>query len=287
MKNSVMILMFVCSAILCVSCEDLLEAPAKSTLDESAIFSSPSFAVDAIPGVLNMFSQGGAHSGRFLPWYGVNNDVEIRNGLSSVSLSETDDLTYYHTSPLNSQMNLISGDTYTHMFTGIERANLAIRGLRTYADLSNWELAQILGEMLTLRAICYAELLKAFGNVPERFDPVNSETVYLPRADRDVILKQLLADLEEAAELVGWPNENTYTKNRHRISKSFVKAMRARLALWAGGYSLHAGEAVMRMSNDPDLARDKMYAIAKQECLDVINSGYIPFATATRIPDQF
>jgi len=30
----------------------------------------------------------------------------------------------------------------------------------------------------------------------------------------------------------------------------------------------------MRMSTDPDLSRDKMYTIAKDECLDVINKGY-------------
>src|SRR5690606_20034063 len=29
----------------------------------------------------------------------------------------------------------------------------------------------------------------------------------------------------------------------------------------------------VRRSNDPDLAPEKMYAIAKQECLDIINSG--------------
>jgi len=53
-----------------------------------------------------------------------------------------------------------------------------------------------------------------------------------------------------------------------------VKALRARIALMAGGYSMHVGETTMRMSTDPDLSRDKMYAIAKDECLDIINSGY-------------
>jgi hypothetical protein len=140
--------------------------------------------------------------------------------------------------------------------------------------LNNKELAQILGEVLTLRAVVYVDLLKAWGNVPARFEPVNSETVYVPRADRDVVLKQLLADLEEASGLVGWPNENSYTISTEHVNKAFVKALRARVALMAGGYSLHVGETTMRLSNDPDLSPDKMYTIAKNECLDVINSGH-------------
>jgi hypothetical protein len=166
-----------------------------------------------------------------------------------------------------------SGNAWAKFYEGIERANLAIRGLRTYGDVENNEqLAQILGEVLTLRAVVYNDLLKAWGDVPARFDPVNSETVYLSKADRDVIYKQLLADLEEAAGLVAWPNEIAATKSTERVNKAFVKGLRARLALAAGGYSQRA-DGVVRLSTDPDLAPEKMYAIAKKECLDVINSG--------------
>ncbi|WP_238387918.1 RagB/SusD family nutrient uptake outer membrane protein [Pararcticibacter amylolyticus] len=94
----------------------------------------------------------------------------------------------------------------------------------------------------------------------------------MPRSDRDVIYKQLLADLEEASNLLPWPNETSVTSSVERVNKAFAKGLRARLALAAGGYAQRLDKTI-RLSNDPELSRDKMYAIAKKECLDIINSG--------------
>ena len=96
-------------------------------------------------------------------------------------------------------------------------------------------------------------------------------TIYLPRSSRDDIYKQLLADLDEAANYVPWPNESALTTTVEQVNKAFVKGLRARLALAAGGFSQYADG--VRLSDDPDLARADMYAIALQECKDVIASG--------------
>lgn len=256
--------------------DEFLDAPTKSSMDESVIFSIPAYAERAIPGVIQSFAETNSYRGRYILFYGINTDVEVRNGLSGGNATPSDQeaLVNYNTNVGNGQMNT-DNNAYAKFYEGIERANLAIRGLRTYGDVeNNAELAQILGELLTLRAVVYSDLLKGWGNVPARFEPINSETVYLPRVDRDVILKQLLIDLEEAATLVGWPNENRFTASTEHVNKCFVKGLRARLALMAGGYSLHLGETSLRLSNDPELAPDKMYTIAKNECLDVIGSGY-------------
>jgi hypothetical protein len=253
------------------ACQDLLEAPSKSTLDESVIFSTPALAQNAIAGVIQSFCETNSYRGRYLVYYGINTDCEVYISLKST----TDDkarLSNYNTNISNSQMNT-DNNAWAKFYEGIERANLAIRGLRTYGNVrNNPELAQILGEMLTLRAVVYNDLIRGWGDVPARFEPIGTETVYLPKSDRDVIYKQLLADLEEAATLVAWPNETAMTKSTERINKAFVKGLRARLALSAGGYSQRT-DGTTRRSNDSDLAPEKMYAIAKQECLDVINSG--------------
>ena len=130
---------------------------------------------------------------------------------------------------------------------------------------------QLLGEALTLRAVLYLDLTKAWGDVPARFEPNNANNVYLPRTNRDSIYIQLLSDLKEAEDYCYWPNQNAITKTTERVSKSFVKGLRARIALVAGGYGLR-GDG-FRRSNNPELAPEKMYAIAKEECEDVINSG--------------
>ena len=282
MKNKIKIVTLALFSMLCMACsESFLDAPTKSSLDESLIFSTPAYAKNAIAGVLQSFGETNSYRGRYIAWYGINTDVEVRNGLSGTAAPASGALlTNYNTNVDNDQMNTSDNSTgapnnvYSMSYQGIERANLAIRGLRAYGDLNNWELAQILGEVLTLRAVLYIDLLKGWGSVPARFEPINSETIYLPRADRDIILKQLLEDLDEASNLVGWPNENSYTISNEHVNKCFVKALRARIALIAGGYSMHVGETAMRLSTDPDLSKDKMYAIARNECLDIINSGY-------------
>ncbi len=275
MKNNIKILSLALLAMLGTACsEEMLDAPTKSSMDESVIFSTPAYAKNAIAGVIHSMGETNSYRGRYYTHYGLNTDVEVRSLGAGATAGESDNerLANYTPNVSNSNMNA-GNDTYVKNYEGIERANLAIRGLRAYADLNNWEMAQILGEMLTLRAVLYVDLLKGWGSVPARFEPINSETVYLPRADRDVILKQLLADLQEAANLVGWPNENSYTQTNEHINRAFVKGLRARVALMAGGHSMHMGESAMRASNDPDLSRAAMYAIAKQECLDVIGSG--------------
>ena len=253
------------------ACKDVLEAPTKSSLDESVIFSTPSLAEGAVAGVIQSFAETNSYRGRYLVFYGVNTDTEIYNSVKNTT-SEQARLSNYNTNVNNSQMNT-DNNAWAKFYEGIERANLAIRGLKTYGNVQeNKELGQLLGEMLTLRAVVYSDLLKGWGDVPARFEPVNSETVYLERADRDVIYKQLLADLEEAADLLAWPNETAATQSVERVNKAFAKGLRARLALAAGGYG-QRNDGSVRRSTDPDLSPEKMYAIAKKECLDVINSG--------------
>ncbi len=252
------------------SCKDVLDAPTKSSLDESVIFSTPGLAEGAIAGIIQSFGETNSYRGRFLVFYGVNTDTEVNNGLKNT----TDDksrLSNYDTNVNNSQMNT-DNNVWAKLYEGIERANLAIRGIRTYGKVeTNAQMAQLLGEILTLRAVLYHDLIKGWGDVPARFEPISTATTYLARSDRDVIYKQLLKDLDEAAGYLPWPNETANTSKVERVSKAFAKGMRARLALAAGGYAQRL-DGTVRLSTDPELAKDKMYAVAKKECVEIIDS---------------
>jgi hypothetical protein len=249
--------------------EDFLDAPAKSTLDESVIFSTAGLAKGAVDGIKIPFAETNSYRGRFLPWYGLNTDVEWFN--SSQTAGDNADLCVYDTKPTNTNMNT-TNNAWAMMYSGIERANICIRGLRQFGNPQpGTELGHLLGEALTLRAIYYADLMKAWGDVPARFEPINSETIYLAKSNRDIIYKQLIADLGEAATLVPWPNEKPATTSVERINKAFVKGFRARLALVASGYQQYPDG--VRRSTDPDLSVEKMYKLALDECRAVIASG--------------
>ena len=254
------------------SCD--MDAPTQSTLDESSVFSQYSLAESEIMSIHVSFGQTNSYRGRYLPYYGLNSDLETGSGTQpsyskAMSYDDKNSLWAYNTLATNGQMNT-DNNAYAMFYEGIERANLAIQGIRKYGNIeNNRDMAQLLGEALTLRALIYTDLIKAWGDVPARLQPNNADNVYMPRCNRDSIYKVLLADLKEAEDYCYWPNENVITKSTERVSKSFVKGLRARIALYAGGYGLR-GDGY-RKSKDPELASDKMYAIAKQECVDIIN----------------
>lgn len=271
MKNQIKISLLSLALVGLASCD--MDAPTLSTLDESTMFSTYALAEAEVMSVNVSFGETNSYRGRYLPYYGFNTDVEVGNSpdISKAGDDNKNDLWNYDTKPTNTQMNT-DNNAYAKFYEGIERANLAIAGIRKYGKIEeNANMRHLLGEALTLRAVIYNDLIKAWGDVPARFEPNNNDNIYLPRTNKDVIYKQLLADLAEAEKYCYWANENAITKTTERINKDFVKGFRARIALYAGGYALR-GDGY-RLSKDPDLAPAKMYEIAKQECEEVIDHG--------------
>ena len=273
MKNYIKLsIMSLAVAALATSCD--MDSPSISTLDESSVYSVYGLAEREIQSINVSFGETNSYRGRFLPYYGVSSDVETTSGTVPSLSKRTDDkqnLCNFATLANNSQMNT-DNNAYAKFYEGIERANLAIEGLKAYGNIDeNKDMGQLYGEALTMRAVIYNDLIKAWGDVPARFVPNNNDNIYLPRTSKDEIYKQLLADLETAEKYCYWPNESKITQTAERINKSFVKGLRARLALYACGYALH-GDGYRR-STDPELAQDVLMPIVKQECLDIINSG--------------
>lgn len=257
-------------ATLFAGCDDFLDTPAKSTMDESMIFSVPVLTNDAVMGIHVSFGETNSYRGRFLPWYGSNTDIEWYN-TSKYNAGDKAGLASYDATPTNSDMNT-DDNAWAKLYEAIERANIIIRGIRTYGDPQPGnEMGQLLGEALTLRAMIYADLTRAWGDVPARFEPITTESIYIKKSDRDVIYKQLIKDLTEAEDLCFWPNASSMTSSVERVNKAFVKALKARICMVAAGYSQRP-DGTVRRSNDPELTPEKLYPIAKQACLDIIDS---------------
>ena len=254
------------------SCE--MEAPSISTLDESSVYSVYGLAEREIMSINVSFGETNSYRGRFLPYYGVTSDVETTSGTVPSLSKQTDDkqnLCNFATNEANGQMNT-DNNAYAKFYEGIERANLAIAGLKKYGDIEhNRDMAQLYGEALTMRAVIYNDLIKAWGDVPARFAPNSNDNIYMARTNKDEIYKRLLADLDTAANLCYWPNESSITSTAERINKSFVKGLRARIALYACGYALRSNGYCR--STDPKLSQDTLMPIVKQECLNIIKSG--------------
>lgn len=118
------------------SCD--LDSPSKSSLDSQVIFSTPSLAEAAVMGIHQSFGETNSYRGRFIPYYGLNTDLEWINGMDITKMPDGGkyDLGSYAATAVNSQMNNTT-NAYAKFYEGIERANQAIAGLRAYGNVEN------------------------------------------------------------------------------------------------------------------------------------------------------
>ena len=247
------------------SCDKFLETESPSAFDAATVYSNYSLSEGTIFGITEAFCEVNSYRGRFLPWYGHNTDIEWYNTYKKGDGKS--DISAYACLPNNSQLNLANGP-FPLMYMGIERANLVIEGIREYGNVTERaDMAYLLGEALTLRAMIYYDLTKAWGDVPARFKSLTSETIYAPKDSRDVIYKQILTDLDEAIKYLPYPGETAATSRTDRVNKVFAEGLYARIALMASGYAIRPDDGqvgtgdlgTIRTTNDPELAKDVLY----------------------------
>ncbi|MBR5255263.1 MAG: RagB/SusD family nutrient uptake outer membrane protein [Bacteroidales bacterium] len=262
-----------------LSCEKILDTKSPSAFDAATVYANYSLTEGTIFGITEAFCEVNSYRGRFLPWYGFNTDVEWYNTYKPGDGKS--DIAAYDCLPNNSQLNLSNGP-FPLMYMGIERANLVIEGLREYGNTAERaDMAYLLGEALTLRAMIYYDLTKAWGDVPARFESLTSETIYAPKDSRDVIYKQILADLDEAIPYLPYPGATAATSRTDRINKVFAEGLYARIALAASGYALRPDDGkvgtgdlgTIRLTNDSELQKSVLYPKALAYLKDAIASG--------------
>ena len=282
MKKIVNILFAVLVAVMAVSCEKFLDSKSPSTFDAATVYSNYSLTENTIFSIAQSFGETNNYRGRFLPWIGLNSDIEWYNTYKPTD--EKYQIAGYAQLPNNNQLNLNNGP-FAKMYEAIERANLCIEGIREYGNPEeNKDMAYLLGEALTLRAMIYYDLVRAWGDVPARFESTTSETIYKSKESRDVIFKQLLADLEEAIPYLPYPGTNAATSRTDRVNKLFklfAEGLYARIALMASGYAQRPDDGMVgtgdlgtnRLSNDPELQKSVLYPKALAYLEDAISSG--------------
>ena len=279
MKKIIYILSAAVIAAMAVSCEKFLDSESPSAFDSASVYSNYSLAEGTVFGITEAFCEVNSYRGRFLPWYGFNTDIEWYNTYKPGDGKS--DIAAYDCKPNNAQLNLTNGP-FPLMYTGIERANLVIEGLREYGNVKeDANMAYLLGEALTLRAMIYYDLIKAWGDVPARFSSVNAETIYKPKECRDTVYNHILTDLEEAIPYLPYPGATAATSRTDRVNKVFAEGLYARIALAASGYALRPADGAVgtgdagsiRMTSDAQLQKDVLYPKALAYLKDAIGKA--------------
>ncbi|MBP5559576.1 MAG: RagB/SusD family nutrient uptake outer membrane protein [Bacteroidales bacterium] len=278
MKKILIILSAAVIAVCASSCEKFLESEAPSTFDAATIFSNYSLAESQMFSALQSIGETNSYRGRYLSWIGLNSDIEWYNTFKPTD--EKYQIAGYTLLPNNGQLNLENGP-FAKLYEGIERLNLTIEGITRYGKIEeNADMASLLGEAMTLRAMFYYDLVRAWGDVPARFEPTTSETIYVPKASRDTIFVHILKDLESAIPTLAYPGKTAVTSRTDRINKVFAEGLYARIALMASGYAIRPDDNMVgtgdpgtnRITTEPQLQKSVLYPKALEYLRDAINS---------------
>ncbi|HVG40557.1 MAG TPA: RagB/SusD family nutrient uptake outer membrane protein [Chitinophagaceae bacterium] len=262
------LLIFSCTTF--VSCKKFLSPEAVSSFDTEFVFNNVPNARKALLGAYSSMSGDFGYGIRISGYWPYDTD-EMQRGTNPPTTDEGQLLAKYLSIPGN--LNITN--PFNQMFQGVERANLCIYNIPKMELYMNGnasqqaQLKRMHGEALILRAQYLYELCRNFGDIPVQWQPAQYEsTLFKSRTSRDSIYDRLITDLALAQTLMPWRTEVSLIGDAidQRFTKGTAKALRAKIALTRGGYSLPVtGGALVRPSNYLEF-----YKIAHDEAADII-----------------
>jgi len=275
MKKLVKYIIIIAGLVTLASCKDFFETDSTSALSSETVYKSEILSEQAVLGIYDIIGEDKSYRNRLAGSYaGYNTDIEKSTKYGDYNVTWTN-------SDLGNRYN--GADCWGWLFKGVERANLCINGMETYSDTTKAKFSYLLAEALTMRAFLYNDIIKWWGDVPYRFEPMTDANKYSPKVDRNIIYERLLSDLARAEKLLGanrWSESNPASANNsvERVNLAFVKGLRARIALMYAGYALRPDQLVqggsssysVQLNTKNETKRKALYKIALDETADVI-----------------
>ena len=271
------------------SCSDFLDQKSPSELETTDVYNSTYYTELRVNKIYGGLTQDRTYSQDLAIVWNLNSDIELVDGLGDDATNTTSERgnMNYNASPAWSK---ISG-VWDAIYGVIEDANDVVAGVRNSNLLANGSTSELqamkryLGEALTLRAMCYLDLVRFFGDVPFKTEPSKSDlsNAYLGKTDRDEILDQLMVDLEEAVEMLPWADEvGGYTTER--ITKGYAHGLLAQIAMTRAGYAIRErvkegyetaaySDATYPTQRPAEAVRTDLYARALKHLSAIINNG--------------
>ncbi len=246
-----------------VGCKKYTEVEPVSQYSIPQAFSDVANATTAIVGVYDELQGDNGYGIRISMYYPYDSDEgivsgNIDNGRRGVGR--------YQLLLTNSEIS----NPFRQLYRGVEKANLCIEQIPLMPQYTSGSatdqaaLKRLHGEALTLRAQYLFQLMLNWGDVPAPMVPAYKQTaLFIPKSNRDSVYDLLIADLAVAADLLPWRTEAG--PRNERITKAVAKALRAKMALHRGGYSLRSNGQMERRSDYLNY-----YNIAKTECEELM-----------------
>ncbi|WP_324680033.1 RagB/SusD family nutrient uptake outer membrane protein [Hymenobacter sp. GOD-10R] len=248
------------------SCKDYLDVLPGSAYTNEMTFNSVSNVNSAVIGAYDPLSGDNGYGVRLSTGYAYDTD-EGQNRAGAPD-GGSRDVNRYRVTAGTTELTA----PFNTLYQGVERANICIEQIPKMALFTSGtlqeqqQLRRLYAESLALRALYYLEITRNWGDVPAPFEPapLNGD-VAIASTDRNIIYDRLLDDLGLASRYLPWRNQADYNAYE-RFTKGAVKALRARIALYRGGYQSREGKMV-RAGDYLDA-----YRVARAECDTLIRN---------------
>jgi len=221
------------------ACDEYLDVQPSTGFTEAEVFSSESEIQSAVAGVYTLMLTDDAYSNRLAFVFNTNTDVEMASVATNAVNVNGSDIACFEPKPYWTTLN----GTWNAMYKIINLSNDIIEGIER-SDLykaapknSPSKVTQLYGEVKTLRAMVYLDMIRIWGDVVFRTTSAKGgENFAVGVTDRNKILEFLIDDLKSVEPLMQYPNELDY--GVERASRSFNQGLIGLLALTRGGWTL-------------------------------------------------
>jgi len=249
MKNILKLLVFILVMLFLGSCsKDKLDPVPKTSISDLTAFDTKDRIVGQVNGLYDRVKNGQYRGGRFL----IYNDIRINDFDNLLANGVTGYQTWQNN--VTESTNEVDG-LWGAVYAAVNGINVFIEGLDASrldpikaASITDAEYNQYKGEALTLRALCYFDLLQLYAKpynmdagaslgLPLRLKANKSSADNnLARSKVSEVYTQIMADLNAAESMVALTN-GTAILNTTRVHRNSVVALKTRVLLHMNNFA--------------------------------------------------
>ena len=225
------------------SCDDFLDVQPASGFTPEYIFSSESEMKALMTRIYSSMTEDGLYGSNLASGLNTNTDVEMSSFKNNTVSTNGSDIGCFDSRPTWSVLNA----TWNNIYYAINYANDFLQAVQESPLFSDKvtgdtpsETQQMYGEVKTLRAMLYLDLIRTWGDVVFIIKPTEATDDFfsLGTTDRNVILEYLIDDLIAVEPMMKYAVDLDY--GVERASREYCQSLIGQLALYRGGWTLRA-----------------------------------------------
>lgn len=236
------------SAIVCLglsmsSCNDFLDVEPPAGFTPEYLFESEDEINSLITNVYSAMTRDQIYGGAFAYNLNTNTDVEMSSFTNNTVNSAGSDIGCFDVKPYWSTLN----DTWNAVYSAINVSNDIIEGIENsplyLQGRASEQLKHMYGEIKTLRAMLYLDLIRTFGDVVFVTKPSEStDNFQVGVTDRNEILEFLIEDLISVEPGMKYAVDLDY--GVERASREYCQGLIGLLAMNRGGWTLRPDKEI-------------------------------------------